>query len=207
MDTGIPASGGRGDHFPGRLRCGIFRQCQCRTSHIDDYRKEFLYGTKTVNFEIKAKDIGNKDREEVGMAVTVTAAAAGGADKEPVITATYNGMTLEKGTDYTVGTDIINAGNGTYRRVITGIGNYRGTYTVEYRAAGADLSDLIQRVTAATVTYNGNAQTPEPDITWKSGNNDLGLVEGTDYPLLMQATRMQEQQPLRCRVWEHTAAL
>ena len=87
--------------------------------------KNSLYGTKTVNFEIKAKDIGNKDREEVGMAVSVTAAAAGGADKEPVITATYNGMTLEKGTDYTVGTDIINAGNGTYRRVITGIGNYR----------------------------------------------------------------------------------
>lgn len=143
--------------------------------------KNSLYGTKTVNFEIKAKDIGNKDQEEVGMAVTVTAAAAGGADKEPVITATYNGMTLEKGTDYTVGTDIINAGNGTYRRVITGIGNYQGTYTVEYQAAGADLSDLIQRVTAATVTYNGNAQTPEPDITWKSGNNDLGLVEGTDY--------------------------
>ena len=90
-------------------------------------------------------------------------------------------MTLEKGTDYTVGTDIINAGNGTYRRVITGIGNYQGTYTVEYQAAGADLSDLIQKVTAAAVTYNGNAQTPEPDITWKSGNNDLGLVEGTDY--------------------------
>ena len=143
--------------------------------------KNSLYGTKTVNFEIKAKDIGNKDQEEVGMAVTVTAAAAGGADKEPVITATYNGMTLEKGTDYTVGTDIINAGNGTYRRVITGSGNYQGTYTVEYQAAGADLSDLIQKVTAATVTYNGNAQTPEPDITWKSGNNDLGLVEGTDY--------------------------
>lgn len=143
--------------------------------------KNSLYGTKTVNFEIKAKDIGNKDQEEVGMAVTVTAAAAGGADKEPVITATYNGMTLEKGTDYTVGTDIINAGNGTYRRVITGIGNYQGTYTVEYQAAGADLSDLIQKVTAAAVTYNGNAQTPEPDITWKSGNNDLGLVEGTDY--------------------------
>lgn len=143
--------------------------------------KNSLYGTKTVNFEIKAKDIGNKDQEEVGMAVTVTAAAAGGADKEPVITATYNGMTLEKGTDYTVGTDIINAGNGTYRRVITGIGNYQGTYTVEYQAAGADLSDLIQKVTAAAVTYNGNAQTPEPNITWKSGNNDLGLVEGTDY--------------------------
>ena len=143
--------------------------------------KNSLYGTKTVNFEIKAKDIGNKDQEEVGMAVSVTAAAAGGADKEPVITATYNGMTLEKGTDYTVGTDIINAGNGTYRRVITGIGNYQGTYTVEYQAAGADLSDLIQKVTAAAVTYNGNAQTPEPDITWKSGNNDLGLVEGTDY--------------------------
>lgn len=117
-------------------------------------------------------------------------------------------MTLEKGTDYTVGTDIINAGNGTYRRVITGIGNYQGTYTVEYQAAGADLSDLIQRVTAATVTYNGNAQTPEPDITWKSGQqrSGAGLRERIT-PLLMQATRMQEQQPLRCRVWEHTAAL
>lgn len=79
--------------------------------------KNSLYGTKTVNFEIKAKDIGNKDQEEVGMAVSVTAAAAGGADKEPVITAAYNGMTLEKGTDYTVGTDIINAGNGIYRRL------------------------------------------------------------------------------------------
>lgn len=31
------------------------------------------------------------------MAVTVTAAAAGGADKEPVITATYNGMTHGEG--------------------------------------------------------------------------------------------------------------
>ena len=46
--------------------------------------KNSLYGTKTVNFEIKAKDIGNKDQEEVGMTVSVTAAAAGGADKEPV---------------------------------------------------------------------------------------------------------------------------
>lgn len=108
-------------------------------------------------------------------------------------------MTLEKGTDYTVGTDIINAGNGTYRRVITGIGNYQGTYTVEYQAAGADLSDLIQKVTAAAVTYNGNAQTPEPDITWKSGNNDLGLVEGIG---LLRYLRKQHE----CRNSNHYAA-
>ena len=39
-----------GDHFPGRLRCGIFRQCQCRTSHIDDYRKEFPLRNKDGKF-------------------------------------------------------------------------------------------------------------------------------------------------------------
>ena len=144
-----------------------------------------FYGTKEAYFTIVPKDIGNTDKEQVGMEVNVQTAAAGGADPNdstavPVITVTYNGMTLVENTDYTIDADATPTEGGTYRRVLRGIGNYKGTYTVEY-SVGKALSNYINSVAVENATYDGTAKTPAYTIGWVGGSNTAGLAEGVDY--------------------------
>lgn len=142
-----------------------------------------FYGEQTAYFTIVPKDIGNEDKEQIGMEVTVVAETAGGDDAEtaePVITMTYNGMTLAEGTDYTIDTSVTAVEGGTYRRVLYGIGNYTGYYTVEY-SVGTALSNYIESVSADDVTYDGTAKTPAYTIAWVGGSNTAGLAEGVDY--------------------------
>lgn len=142
-----------------------------------------FYGTKEAYFTIIPKDIGNADKQQIGMEVSVETAAAGGDDPalaDPVITLTYNGMTLVKDADYTVDATVTPGADGTYRRILHGIGNYKGTYTVEY-SVGTALSNFIAGVAVDDVTYDGTAKTPAYTINWVGGSNTAGLAEGVDY--------------------------
>ena len=145
-----------------------------------------FYGTKEAYFTIVPKDIGNADKEQVGMEVNVQAAAAGVTDPndpstaEPVITVTYNGMTLVEGTDYDIEPDVTPTEGGTYRRILRGKGNYKGTYTVEY-SVGTALKKYIDSITVENATYDGTAKTPLYTINWVGGSNTAGLAEGVDY--------------------------
>lgn len=109
-----------------------------------------------------------------------------GRDKyEPEVTVTYGGMTLAKGTDYTV-TYSNDGKNGT--AVITGIGNFSGKVTKSFEIKSAasisgdttllELKDIT--VAADGLVYDGLAKTPEVTVT-----NSYGAVlrEGIDYTL------------------------
>lgn len=145
-----------------------------------------FYGTKEAYFTIVPKDIGNADKEQIGMEVNVQTAAAGGTDPNdpstavPVITVTYNGMTLKEGTDYTIDSNVTPIEGGTYRRILHGIGNYKGTCTVEY-SVGDALSNYITGIRVENATYDGTAKTPAFTIDWVGGSNTAGLAEGVDY--------------------------
>lgn len=98
----------------------------------------------------------------------------------PKVTATYNGMTLVEGVDYTLTPDgsPINAGSW-YRVWIAGKGNYAsyiwsGRY---YMIVQSSLTTAKITLPYARATYSGKALTPAPTIT-KDGRT---LVAGTDY--------------------------
>jgi len=71
--------------------------------------------------------------------VTVTLGGASyaynGKARKPAVTATLNGTTLAKGTDYKVAyADNVNSGTATV--TVTGIGNYKGTAKATFEIVG-----------------------------------------------------------------------
>ena len=136
----------------------------------NNYAITFTNGTLTVVAKALAADmIGTID------AVTYTGNAL---TPEPVLT--FNGMTLVKGTDYSVSYEN-NVNVGTAAIVtVTGTGNYSGTVSKNFTINPVDADDSDELgVTLGfyNVTYNGRAQTP--GVTLMFG--DTELVEGTDY--------------------------
>ncbi len=104
-----------------------------------------------------------------------------GSENKPTVTvvATVNGsaIALEEDTDYTVtySDDTINVGSKT--AVLTGIGNYTGTFeTLDYSVSQATVTPSI--ATIDDVTYNGVAQEPALTVT----DSTFGaLTLNTDY--------------------------
>ncbi len=89
-------------------------------------------GEETATFEIIPADISSAD-----LKLSETKFTYDGTAKEPVVTVTYNGTTLQEGTDYTVSyNDNTNAGTATVS--LTGIGNYTGTLSSEFTIAKAE---------------------------------------------------------------------
>ena len=95
---------------------------------------------------------------------------------EPVVT--FNGMTLVKGTDYTVSyADNVNPGTATV--TVTAVASskkYAGTatktFTIQKKEVTADMIAAI-----SPLTYTGKAHKPAPVVTY----NGMTLKEGTDY--------------------------
>ena len=95
---------------------------------------------------------------------------------EPVVT--FNGMTLVKGTDYTVSyADNVNPGTATV--TVTAVASsqkYAGTatktFTIQKKKVTADMIAAI-----GLVIYTGKAHKPAPVVTY----NGMTLKEGTDY--------------------------
>lgn len=142
--------------------------------------KGAYYGISTaVPFTILQKDISNGDQEMISAAVDVRVSPAGG-DVEPDVEVTYNGNVLVKDTDYVIGTNLaVDAGMG--KRILTGIGNFKGEYTIEY-SIGTDISTLIASVKVdGEVTYTGNPLSPVVKLLDASGNEVTGLLSGRDY--------------------------
>lgn len=130
------------------------------------------YGTTTAEFEILPKDISNADSALIQTPVEVTVSNAVG-NNEPNVVVTYNGMTLERGTDYTAVCD-----NTTGTCTITAAGtNYKGTRTERYTVVDGDISGYT--VEASGMTYTGEALTPAVILKDASGNSPLR--EGVDY--------------------------
>lgn len=151
------------------------------------------YGTATAQFEILQKDISNNDQDLVSMKVKIEAAVApDSADPSakpiPDLNVTYNGSTLVSDRenpsdyDYSIGepvvTEIDGAKKGTL--VLTGNGNYKGTYTVNYDI-GKDIGTAVTGMEPITgIIYNGRQQ--EPAVTLKT--TGVTITEGVDYKVI-----------------------
>lgn len=96
--------------------------------------------------------------------------------KQPIITATYNGTTLKKGTDYDY-YYIKNVLAGTGYAMLRGKGKYSGTKLVPFTITPCSMSEITVSDITSKFIYNGNAR--KPTITVKHG--DTTLVKGQDY--------------------------
>lgn len=113
---------------------------------------------------------------------------------------TGENVVLTEGTDYTVTYEANNT-VGTAKVIITGIGNYTGTRTVEF-TIGTIFTDVVlgdnynptvgieSNILAdeTTFTYNGQAQTPEDEegfaiYSWRNGNKADQLNKDVDYSI------------------------
>lgn len=119
----------------------------------------------------------------------------GGQQTQTVIV-TINGTTLTAGTDYTADPSGVNGETktsensmsliipGTYTVTVKGNGNYSGEVTVTFEVAKAPLSSVSIGSILLEYDYTGEAQEPEPALTFvKATGEDETLVSGTDYTL------------------------
>ena len=95
----------------------------------------------------------------------------------PAVTVTDGTKTLTSGTDYTLSYSN-NTNVGTATITITGIGDYAGTKTLNFRINAKSVSGFTLSSIAAQ-TYTGSALTPS--LTVKDGTKTL--TNGTDYSL------------------------
>ncbi len=128
-------------------------------------------GSLALDFDIIRKQISS---------ATLTAVANRtytGAEHKPQVTATYNGITLKAGTDYTVSYEN-NVGVGTAKVILTGEGNFTGMTWIPFTIARAKISAATVAPIAAQ-TYTGSAIKPSVTATF----NGKTLEEGKDYTL------------------------
>jgi DNA-binding protein len=135
-------------------------------------------GTKKVNFVIKQTPI-KLDKSMVTnlVAISEVEAVKGGATPQPVLKA--NGVTLVKGTDYTIAYKN-NKKVGNASIVIKGKGNYSGSVTIPFTITTKDItsSDLDIRVPDVPYTGKANKYQSKPVITDIDGNK---LALNKDY--------------------------
>ena len=129
-------------------------------------------GSASATFSITAKAITEDMIDDIP-AVTYS-----GDAHQPDVTVTNNGMTLTKGTDYTVayGTNV-DAGKGSV--TITGKGNYAGSVDKQFDIEAKQLAEEMVTLDEDSYEYSGALQ--KPTVTVKDGNKEL--VEGEDYTL------------------------
>ncbi len=137
-------------------------------------RVSYLDSTNLVtSFQILPRSV--KD-EAVNASGWKTNYAYDGTAHTPVVTLTYNEMTLTENTDYTVAYgENINAGKGTI--TINGKGNYGDTKTIEFTIDPKSIDGLITISDIASSTFTGSPITPEPSLTFTAET----LVADTDY--------------------------
>ncbi len=133
---------------------------------------------ETITFDILAKDVADAD-----VTVQELAAVAGKKVQTPVPKLTYKGKKLVNNKDFTVSYPDMSEENpdaykvpGTYRVVVTGIGNFTGERTLTFTIGGT----LMSKTKIAKIpgqTYTGAAIEPEIKVT----HGRKVLVKDTDY--------------------------
>ena len=135
--------------------------------------KGMLYGSKDITFTVVRKDISD------GLSVEITTILVNGTPTEKV---ELGSTTLVKDVDYTIEFgDVTTAGNKT--AILTGAGNYTGTFEVTYVVLAEPVN--MSNVTAAAEAYdyyepNADSFLPE-NLVVKYG--DTILTENTDYTI------------------------
>ncbi len=128
-------------------------------------------GSASIVFQILPRDIS-----ECAIAANPSVNYAG-EETLPDLTLTFNGVTLTKGTHYTVSCSD-NAGPGTATVIISGKGNYTGSRTESYTII-KQTADNLTYSSISDRQYSGSAITPS--LTIKNGKTTL--IQDTDYTL------------------------
>ena len=144
------------------------------TGSIKVYSTSGIYqGEQTVTFKINPKQINNENVE-----VTVSDVTYSASESKPKVTVKdiARNVVLTAGKDYNYEYyKNINAGEANV--VITGIGNYSGSYTKYFTVNPLNISSYDVKLTPiGSVTYDG-INTPIPTITYKGTE----LVNGNDF--------------------------
>ena len=131
-------------------------------------------GTQEVSFRIQTKgldsitDVSVADQVYSGEALT------------PDVVLKHDGITLKKGTDYTVSYEN-NVNIGTATVVVTGKGNYHGSKELTFKIGARSLDEAIISG-VSDVIYNGSAYKPEVVVT----DGETVLKQGVDYTVAYQ---------------------
>ncbi len=155
---------------------------------------QYLGSTAKITFTIKPRDIGTSGGTCLVEGVQTAGYTYTSKAIQPDITVKYqaNGAgtrkTLVKGTDFEAAyRDNLNVG--TAAVVITGKGNYTGTYEKSYSILPKSIGDAETDIEVAEIPsqeYNGGiAVTPVPDISYHYGSNktDVYQLDSDDYTL------------------------
>ena len=147
-----------------------------------DYTVTMTVGDKSVSdsFTISPKDISKVATCQFSL--TQTSFVYSG--KAPVLNVTgvdssVGSYTMQKGTDYTVGTVQVNAGS--HKLTVTGKGNYTGTVELDYTITAKEVSIIGAAI--QSVTYDPNGYTL--NVT---GVTFDGVVDGENLAYTAEAT-------------------
>lgn len=133
------------------------------------------YGAVTKNFTIAPKDLAETD---INVKVS-NAGYAGGHKVVPQMSITYNGHTLQEGTDY-----ICELSNNEYVSVdskasatFTGKGNYTGKRTAEFEVTKVNLAGGTVKLDKTSAVYTGEVITPEVEVSCPIGDGTTYILK------------------------------
>ena len=133
------------------------------------------YGAVTKNFTIAPKDLAETD---INVKVS-NAGYAGGHKVVPQMSITYNGHTLQEGTDY-----ICELSNNEYVSVdskasatFIGKGNYTGKRTAEFEVTKVNLAGGTVKLDKTSAVYTGEVITPEVEVSCPIGDGTTYILQ------------------------------
>ncbi len=140
------------------------------------------YGAVTKYFAITQKDLAAKD---INVKVSDTG-YAGGHPVVPQMSITYNGHTLQEGTDYTYklsNNEQVSVGS---KASVTfnGMGNYTGTRSAEFEVTKVNLAGGTVKLDKTSAVYTGEVITPEVEVSCPIGDGTTYILQkDVDYTI------------------------
>ncbi|MBR3975680.1 MAG: RICIN domain-containing protein [Clostridia bacterium] len=139
-------------------------------------------GTKTLSFKIKPINIST-----CTVKLSATSLTYNAKTRTPTVTVTNSyGTKLTKDKHYTVTYDTGRRNVGTYNVKVTMKGNYTGTKTLSFKIKPMDISKCTVKLSATSLTYNGNTRTPTITVT---NANGVKLTKDTHYTVTYASGR------------------
>ena len=137
---------------------------------------EYEFANATIHY---AKSSAT-DLSECTVSLDYSTTEYTGEEKQPKVTVKNpEGVILKQGTDYrVVYTNNINVGTATVS--VTGLEDYCGTVTKEFKITAVKAADVTAKLSFAKATYNGKQKTPTVTVTDSYGKK---LVKDTDYTI------------------------
>ncbi|MBR3974787.1 MAG: fibronectin type III domain-containing protein [Clostridia bacterium] len=119
--------------------------------------------------------------------LSATSLTYNGKVRTPTVTVKDSaGNVLKKDTDYTVTYASGRKNIGTYKVTVTMKGNYSGTKTLTFKINPINISSCTVKLSATSLTYNGNVRTPAVTVTNQYGTK---LTKDTHYTVTYASGR------------------